>query len=72
MVKTNSWLRSPLSHDLETFFVYFVVLRKQIQESRDPRSPQLKVRTELTAWCVTGSLFTCFIPARDDLDGFTQ
>lgn len=52
--------------------MYFVVLHKQIQESRDPRSPQLKVRTELTAWCVTGSLFTRFIPTRDDLDGFTQ
>lgn len=30
-IKTNSWLRSQLRHDLETFFLYFVVLPNQFQ-----------------------------------------
>lgn len=32
----------------------------------------LKAMTELEAWCVSGPLFTSFIPTQDDLGGFTQ
>lgn len=61
--KTNSWLRLPWSHNLETF-LYFAVLPKQIQEVSSLSKPGE------WSWC--SSFIYQISPAQDDLDGFVQ